>query len=212
MCKSATRICRQECQVRYTKECYYQDRVMPPLARTSRETDREALTALYNATDGPNWLRNENWLSDAPMSEWSGVTTGSNGRVARLALQLNELSGELPPELGSLANLTELHLDGNDLTGNIPPELGNLANLTEMHLDGNYLNGKILPELGNLINLRLSWLYENHLSGEIPPEFGKLTNLTDLKLGDNQLSGCVPSILRYCLDMSLSDLGGLPFC
>ena len=52
-------------------------------------TDREALVALYNATDGPNWRNNTNWLSDAPMGEWHGVTTDDNGRVAHLSLDFN---------------------------------------------------------------------------------------------------------------------------
>ena len=47
----------------------------PPAASGSAETDREALVALYNATDGANWPRNENWLSDVPLGEWQGVTT-----------------------------------------------------------------------------------------------------------------------------------------
>ena len=46
---------------------------------TSLETDREALVVLYNATGGPNWRRNNNWLSDVPISEWEGVTTDGNG-------------------------------------------------------------------------------------------------------------------------------------
>ena len=37
--------------------------------------DRAALVALYNATDGPNWVINENWLTDAPLGEWYGVDT-----------------------------------------------------------------------------------------------------------------------------------------
>ena len=58
----------------------------PPLVQTSPETDREALIALYNATGGPNWSGNYNWLSDVPISEWEGVTTDGNGRVIGLAL------------------------------------------------------------------------------------------------------------------------------
>ena len=42
-------------------------------AQTSPETDREALVALYNATGGPNWDGNNNWLSDVPSGEWEGV-------------------------------------------------------------------------------------------------------------------------------------------
>ena len=37
--------------------------------------DRAALVALYNATDGPNWVDNTNWLTDAPLGEWYGVST-----------------------------------------------------------------------------------------------------------------------------------------
>ena len=37
---------------------------VPPMAQTSPETNREALVALYNATGGPNWYLNDNWLRD----------------------------------------------------------------------------------------------------------------------------------------------------
>ena len=54
-----------------------------PRPTGSDETDREALVALYNATDGENWNRNANWLSDAPLWEWDGVTISDYGRVSR---------------------------------------------------------------------------------------------------------------------------------
>ena len=50
-----------------------------PAASGSVETDREALVALYNATDGENWDGSGNWLSDAPLSEWGGVYTDDDG-------------------------------------------------------------------------------------------------------------------------------------
>ena len=104
---------------------------IPTEMPASAETDREALVALYNATDGENWNRSDNWLSDAPLGEWYGVDTNNDGRVTVLILDNNELSGEIPPELGSLANLTgELELSDNGLSGEIPPELGSLANLS----------------------------------------------------------------------------------
>ena len=124
-----------------------------PLAQTSPETDREALVALYNAAGGPKWYSNENWLSDAPIGEWQGVTTGHNGRVIELNLSQNRLSGEIPPEWGSLANLKLLYLGPNQLSGEIPPELGSLANLERLYLGGSQFSGQIPPELGNLANL-----------------------------------------------------------
>ena len=56
----------------------------PPAASGSAETDREALVAFYNATNGEAWLHQDNWLSDAPLGEWHGVTTNDNGRVRSL--------------------------------------------------------------------------------------------------------------------------------
>ena len=61
------------------------------------EGDRANLVALYNATGGPNWANNTGWLSNAPMGQWYGVTTGDNGRVTGLDLYENQLSGEIPP-------------------------------------------------------------------------------------------------------------------
>ena len=111
------------------------------VAQTSAETDREALVALYNATDGENWERNDNWLTDATIGEWYGVTTDDNGRVTSLNLFGMGLSGELPRELGSLFNLETLLLSRNGLSGEIPPELGSLANLEDLSLGRNQLRG-----------------------------------------------------------------------
>ena len=95
---------------------------LPTLGPTSAETDREALVALYNATDGENWSNSTNWLSDAPLGEWEGVST-EQGRVRSLDLNDNGLSGEIPAELGSLSHLATMSLWDNDLSGEIPPEL-----------------------------------------------------------------------------------------
>ena len=73
-----------------------------------------ALVALYEATDGPNWVNNDNWLTDAPLDEWYGVETDASGRVVRLNLggrwdsearefMLHGLTGPIPSELGDLA-------------------------------------------------------------------------------------------------------------
>ena len=37
------------------------------------EDDSLALVALYNATAGPNWTDNTNWLT-TPVSQWNGGT------------------------------------------------------------------------------------------------------------------------------------------
>ena len=127
------------------------------------EIERAALVALYNATDGTNWAQSENWLSGRPVGEWYGVTTEADGRVTGLELSNNELSGEIPPELGKLANLTSLSLAYNALSGEIPPEVGKLVNLTSLDLSWNRLSGSIPSELVNLHKLSVLYLAGNQI-------------------------------------------------
>ena len=160
-------------------------------ATVSIPAQREALVALYNATGGPNWTNNTNWLTDNDISTWYGVTV-FNGQVTRLGLSRNSLSGNLPEELVELRNLEWLYLWGNQLSGSIPKELGNLTNLIRLSLNSNQFSGSIPKELGNLTNLTHLDLRDNQLSGSIPKEFGNLTNLTRLSLHTNQFSGSIP--------------------
>ena len=169
-------------------------------------SDRDILIALYETTDGPNWLNSDNWLTDAPLGDWYGVDTDASGRVVRLDLVgmwdsensqpiPHGLSGAIPAELGGLANLERLNLVRNQLSGPIPAELGGLANLERLNLGSNELTGPIPAELGGLANLEGLWLYSNQLSGPIPAELGNLAHLDRLNLERNQLSGPIPAEL-----------------
>ena len=162
-----------------------------PETVTAQTSDRAALVALYNATGGPNWTNDTNWLSGRPIGEWSGVTT-VNGRVTELHLWSNQLTGTIPPELGNLSNLEGLAIQDNRLTGEIPAELGNLSNLQYLELWDNQLTGEIPAELGNLSNLTNLDLPGNQLTGTIPPELGSLSNLESLYIQDNRLTGEIP--------------------
>ena len=116
----------------------------------------------------------------------------------------NQLSGEIPSEIGNLNNLTVLDFGGNQLSGEIPSEICNLTNLIELELGGNQLSGEIPSCIGNLTNLTFLHLEYNQLSGEIPSEIGNLTNLIWLNFIHNQLSGEIPSSICN-LDMSWSN-------
>jgi Leucine-rich repeat (LRR) protein len=188
------------------------------------EIEYEALVALYEATDGENWINKWTLPTEYPC-ELYGVIC-DYGHVYGLFLNENHLSGSIPPELGNLENLFQLFLNKNQLTGPIPPELGNLVrlyflnlranqlsgpipselgnlvNLFDLYLDGNQLNEQIPPELGNLDQLLNLYLGFNQLSGPIPPELGNLGNLVYLNLRDNQLSGPIPPELSNLENLS----------
>ena len=185
---------------------------------TVENPDRAALVALYNATDGPNWVNNENWLTDAPLGEWYGVDTDVSGHVVRLNLggqwdrEAREyirhgLSGPIPPELGNLANLTWLALNNNALEGSIPAELGELTNLRTLALGTNELTGPIPTELLRLANIERLSLGNNELTGPIPSELGSLTNLESLYLQGNELTGPIPTELGRLANIERLSLG-----
>ena len=172
------------------------------------EADRDALVALYNAAGGENWPHNANWLSDRPISQWQGVTTDYSGRITWLALSYNRLVGEIPPELGNLANLKKLTLHHNQLRGGIPPKIGNLSNLRELTLNHNQLSGPVPPELGKLGNLEYLDLARNQLTEKLPAELGRLSNLRTLWLSGNQLTGPIPPELGELANLGYLDLTG----
>ena len=112
--------------------------------------DREALIAFYNATDGPNWTDNTNWCSDEPLDTWYGVTTDSEGRVTRISLANNGLSGDAGNTLAPLTELTYLSCENNNLS-----EL-NLSNNTA--LEKLYCPNNSLSELDLSYNTALRYL------------------------------------------------------
>ena len=137
---------------------------------------------------------------------------GSLAELRSLFLNDNALTGAIPPELGRLSRLIRLDLSRNALSGSIPPELGKLRSLEHLHLGSNALSGSIPPELGALRSLARLDLSANLLSGSIPVEMSSMRLLRYLYLRGNNLSGCVPGNLQDQLDMTYSDLGGLPYC
>ena len=200
--------------------------------KVSDNLDRDALVALYEQTDGPNWDRSNNWLTDAPLGDWHGVEADDSGRVVELDLirnrlsgpvpwelsglehlevlwlAFNDLSGPLPREFGRLARIRIIGMDANELSGPIPPEIGALSNLENLAIAGNQLSGSLPPELGLLASLERLWLHSNSLTGAIPAELGRLARLETLELGGNELSGPIPPQLGELANLKTISLNG----
>ena len=118
-----------------------------PHAQTGTvDTDKAALTALYNATDGTNWTTATNWNSDDLLSTWHGVATDSDGRVSELDLNGNGLTGALPSELGDLDRLEHLDLGDNGLSGALPTEVADLTSLATLRLNAAWVLVGALPD------------------------------------------------------------------
>ena len=175
-------------------------------------SDRALLGELYTALNGTNWLNKDNWLSNAPLNEWHGVSASASGQVISLNLGNNNLQGSIPTSLSRFSSLRGLGLDGNRLTGQIPSELARLVNLTHLYLFDNQLHGPIPGELGELSRLVHLCLNGNSLTGGIPPELGRLSALRWLHLHDNlDLSGFLPDTLIE-LELEALLLHGTKLC
>ena len=168
------------------------------------EEGESALLALYNATGGDDWYNNTGWLTDQPIGKWFGVHRAINSRaVGRLLLPDNNLTGEIPPELGSLGSIRVLNLSGNNLSGEIPSELWDISSFHTLDLSGNQLAGEIPSELWDISSFHTLDLSGNQLAGEIPPELGSIQSIQELVLSANQLSGEIPPELGHLQNSGL---------
>ena len=121
-----------------------------------------------NATGGADWLTDTNWLTDAPLGDWHGVTVDEEGRVTALELSGNGLARSIPLTRSGLTSLTTLDLSNNSLVGGIPSSLSRFTSLRVLDLSSNDLPGSIAWVAGfeSLVELDLS---HNRFEGPIPP-------------------------------------------
>ncbi|KAK8709741.1 hypothetical protein V6N13_060749 [Hibiscus sabdariffa] len=71
-------------------------------------------------------------------------------------MALNNLSGDLAPQLGSaFRNLETLYLGENQFTGRIPRSVANISGLKQLDINSNGFTGLVPDDLGKLRNLLL---------------------------------------------------------
>ena len=178
------------------------------------ETERAALIAIYNATGGNSWERSDNWCSDKPIGQWYGVHTNIKGRVDEIDLHGN-ITGQIPPEIGDLTELTRLSISNSLLPDNsdygpLPTEIGNLKKLKALVLQGYPLSGKIPESLYDLTNL-LQLIIERpgHMDEQqISPSISKLHNLQRCILRNMNLTGNLTPEFGHLFNLTELSLQG----
>ncbi|CAA2998583.1 probable LRR receptor-like serine threonine-kinase At3g47570 [Olea europaea subsp. europaea] len=116
--------------------------------------------------------------------------------LIEIDLTNNSLSGSLPTDIcNNLPQLEKLIIASNQVSGNIPPSLGTCTNLELLSLSHNNFARSIPIELGNLSKLQILCLTRNNLIGTIPHSIGSLSNLKVLDVFNNSIHGQIPQTI-----------------
>ncbi|XP_016439701.2 putative LRR receptor-like serine/threonine-protein kinase At1g74360 [Nicotiana tabacum] len=121
---------------------------------------------------------------------------GSNVRINQvpgyIQLSENKLSGEIPPEIGKMKNISMLHLGANEFSGRLPLEIAQVQAVV-LNVSKNKFSGEIPKQIGYikcLLNLDLSF---NNFSGPFPASFSNLHDLSKFNISYNPyMYGSVP--------------------
>ncbi|VFQ87407.1 unnamed protein product [Cuscuta campestris] len=140
------------------------------------------LTGHIPSNENPKYFRQDT-ISDSTYVHHRGV----------FDLSFNQLSGEIPEELGSCLVIVDLLLSKNRFSGLIPKSLSQLPNLTTLDMSENELRGEIPMEFRHALSLQGLYLGNNCLAGAMPESLGLLVGLVKLNLTGNKLSGQIPS-------------------
>ncbi len=185
------------------------------------QSECEALFDVFFGLKGLEWLSNRGWLVWDHPCEWLGIECNSKEwprNVTAIILPDNDVSGNLPEQIGLLTELEILDL-GNTLNrgffkqieGPLPTSISRLRNLHTLKLSRNALSGILPDEYTELTNLRVLKLDGNALQGTLPPRFYNLTALEELDLSDNELGGILSPALANLTQLKHLDVSSNQF-
>jgi Leucine-rich repeat (LRR) protein len=194
------------------------------IALTIPQEECTALWDLYYGTNGSGWNTKTNWMSNANVDSWFGITTtvvAGKQRVQKICLNRtagnledcsnntgNNLVGQLTWSLGNLPYLNQITITNNpNLTGTIPNTVWSLDNITLLFLYNNGLTWPLPDGIGDMLSLQNLYLWGNKITGNLPSAWGTgLPAIRYIHLGTNWLSGPIPdsrSWLADTMDQSL---------
>ncbi|KAK2979254.1 hypothetical protein RJ640_001644, partial [Escallonia rubra] len=159
-----------------------------------------------------------NWFTGGLSHFLCGSTDKAN-QLQILNLRDNLLSGDIPDCWRNWSSLVYVALENNNLKGNIPSSMGYLSGLRSLHLRNNSLNREVPMALQNCTELVIIDLSENEFCGSVTSWMGKgLLILISLNLRSNKFSGQIPSDICHLHSLQILDLannnlsGEIPRC
>ncbi|KAJ1276000.1 hypothetical protein BS78_05G180200 [Paspalum vaginatum] len=140
-----------------------------------------------------------------PLPEFIGSLTS----LSRLNLSWNNFTGHLPASIRYITGLKILDVSHNNLT-RLPPEIGTLSNLTGLYASHNLLDGVITEKhfrsLNSLQNIDLS---SNFLKIRISSRWKPPTGLQIVDFANCKVGPLFPAWLQWVVDIRYLDISNV---
>ena len=182
-----------------------------------RARQRMALSAFYENTNGPRWLKRNKWNSSASICEWEGILCYSRTNHV-IAIQLegnNGMNGHIGKTLGQLPYIFGVNMGGSGLQGNVGRLLETFKDFfIRFDFASNKLHGEVPKSIQKWRQLGKIQLSGNrNITGVFPKSICQLTDLQVLSLGETSISGSIPRCIAnltnlYFLDLETLSLTG----
>ncbi|KAK8300775.1 hypothetical protein V6Z12_D05G416000 [Gossypium hirsutum] len=144
-------------------------------------------------------------ISTLKVVELKGTIPSSLGKLSNLEhmyIGTNKLSGSVPP-VHNFSSLLVLDATENQLSGNLPPEIGyTFPNLEAIFIGLNQFTGEIPRSISNISSLELFDIALNGFTGLVPENMGNLRNLLVLTISGNYLGSGKPGDLSFLSSLS----------